>query len=98
FRSSDDRAIRAGTWLIYVRWIGLLALLVLEVVALTIRFDTKTLEGRPLWLEGFFGLLQVGFDVVVVGAAVVLLAQWLRLRGALRCLPDRLQNHHWSRQ
>jgi len=70
---------------------------VLEVVALTIRFDTKTLEGGPLWLEGFFGLLPVGFDVVAVGAAVVLLVQWPQLRGALQCLPDRLQNHPWSR-
>src|SRR5208337_4926056 len=70
---SDDRGVRAGTRLIYVRWTGLLALLVLEVVALTIRFDTKTLEGGPLWLEGFFRLLAVGFDVVAVGAAVVLL-------------------------
>src|SRR5271165_3925571 len=94
---SDDRAIRAGTWLIYVRWTGLLALLVLEVVALTIRFDTKTLEGGPLWLEGFIGLLPVGFDVVAVGTAVVLMVQWPRLRGALQCLPDRLQNHQWSR-
>ena len=94
---SDDRAIRAGTRLIYVRWAGLLALLVLEVVALTIRFDTKTLEGGPLWLEGFFGLLPVGFDVVAVGAAVVLLVQWPQLQGALQSLPDRLQNHPWSR-
>ncbi|MGC1720838.1 MAG: exosortase E/protease, VPEID-CTERM system [Isosphaeraceae bacterium] len=94
---SDDRAIRAGTRLIYVRWAGLLALLVLEVVALTIRFDTKTLEGGPLWLEGFFGLLRVGFDVVAVGAAVVLLVQWPQLQGASECLPDRLQNHPWSR-
>ena len=94
---SDDRAIRAGTRLIYVRWTGLLALLVLEVVALTIRFDTKTLEGGPLWLEGFIGLLPVGFDVVAVGAAVVLLMQWPQLQGASECLPDRLQNHPWSR-
>ncbi len=63
-----------GTRLIYVRWTGLLALFArLEVAALTLRFDTKTLEGGPLWLEGLFGLLRVGFDVVVVGAAVVLL-------------------------
>ena len=94
---SDDRAIRVGTRLIYVRWAALLALLVLEVVALTIRFDTKTLEGRPLWLEGFFGLLPAGFDVMAVGAAVVLLVQWPQLQGALQCLPDRLQNHPWSR-
>jgi len=53
---SDDRAIRAGTRLIYVRWTGLLALLVLEVVVLTIRFDLKTLEQGPLWLGGFLGL------------------------------------------
>ena len=86
-----------GTRLICVRWTGLLALLVLEVVALTIRFDTKPLEGGPLWLEGFFGLLPVGFDVVAVGAAVVLLVQWPQLQGALQCLPDRLQNHPWSR-
>lgn len=86
-----------GTRLIYVRWAALLALLVLEVVALTIRFDTKTLEGRPLWLEGFFGLLPAGFDVMAVGAAVVLLVQWPQLQGALQCLPDRLQNHPWSR-
>ena len=94
---ANDRAIRAGTWLIYVRWIGLLALQVLEVLALTIRFDTKTLEGGQPWLEGFFDLLEVGFDVVAVGAAVVLLAQWPRLRGALRCLPDRFQKHQWWR-
>ena len=94
---SDDRAIRAGTRLIYVRWAGMLALLVLEVVALTIRFDTKTLEGGPFWLEGFIGLLPVGFDVVAVGAAVVLLVQWPQLQGASECLPDRLQNHPWSR-
>ena len=96
FAPANDRAIRAGTWLIYVRWIGLLALQVLEVLALTIRFDTKTLEGGQPWLEGFFDLLEVGFDVVAVGAAVVLLAQWPRLRGALQCRPDRLQNHQWS--
>ncbi|HKM81162.1 MAG TPA: hypothetical protein VJY15_09405, partial [Candidatus Acidoferrum sp.] len=94
---SEDRAIRVRTRLIYVRWAALLALLVLEVVALTIRFDTKTLEGRPLWLEGFFGLLPAGFDVMAVGAAVVLLVQWPQLQGALQCLPDRLQNHPWSR-
>ena len=63
---SDDRAIRAGTRLIYVRWAALLALLVLEVGALTIRFEPKTLEGGPLWLEGLFDLLPVGFDVVAV--------------------------------
>src|SRR5271166_287276 len=94
---SDDRAIRAGTRLINVRWTGLLALLVLEVVALTIRFDTKTLEGGPLWLEGFINLLPVGFDVVVLGAAVALLGHWPQLQGALQSLPDRLQNHPWSR-
>ena len=86
-----------GTRLIYVRWTGLLALLVLEVVALTIRFDLKTLEEGPLWLGGFLGLLPAGFDVVAVGAAVVLLVQWPQLQGALQCLPDRLQNHPWSR-
>ena len=59
----------------------------LEVVALTIRFDTKTLEGGPLWLEGFFDLLPVGFDVVAVGAAVVLLVQWPRLQGRFRAFP-----------
>ena len=94
---SHDRAIRAGTRLIYVRWTGLLALFGLEVAALTLRFDTKTLEGGPLWLEGLFGLLRVGFDVVVVGAAVVLLLQRPRLLGVLQCLPDRLQDHPWSR-
>ena len=94
---SDDRAIRARTRLIYVRWTGLLALFGLEVAALTLRFDTKTLEGGPLWLEGLFDLLRVGFDVVVVGAAVVLLLQRPRLLGVLQCLPDRLQDHPWSR-
>ena len=90
---SDDRAIRARTRLIYVRWTGLLALLVLEVVALTIRFDLKTLEQGPLiekgplWLEGFIGLLRAGFDVAAVGAAVVLLVQWPQLQGALQSLP-----------
>ncbi|MBV8129804.1 MAG: exosortase E/protease, VPEID-CTERM system [Planctomycetaceae bacterium] len=94
---SDDRAIRAGTRLIYVRWAALLALLVLEVGALTIRFEPKTLEGGPLWLEGLFDLLPVGFDVVAVGVVVMLLVQWPRLQGAWQCLPDRLQNHPWSR-
>jgi len=84
---SDDRAIRVGTRLIYVRWAALLALLVLEVVALTIRFDTKTLEGRPLWLEGFFGLLPAGFDVMAVGAAVVLLVQWPSFRERCSAFP-----------
>ena len=78
---SDDRAIQARTRLIYVRWTGLLALFGLEVAALTLRFDTKTLEGGPLWLEGLFGLLRVGFDVVVVGAAVVLLLQRKEIGG-----------------
>jgi exosortase E/protease (VPEID-CTERM system) len=94
---SDDRAIRAGTRLIYVRWTGLLALLVLEVVALTIRFDAQTLEGGPLWLERIFYLLPRGFDAVVVGAAVVLLVLWPQLRDALQSAPDCLQNHQWSR-
>ena len=94
---SDVRAIRAGTRLLYVRCTGLLALLGLEVVVLTIRFDLKTLEQGPLWLGEFLGLLRAGFDVATVGAAVVLLVQWPRLQGALQCLPDRLRNHPWPR-
>ncbi len=57
----------------------------------------KTLEQGPLWLGGFLGLLRAGFDVAAVGAAVVLLVQWPQLQGASECLPDRLQNHPWSR-
>ena len=94
---SDDRAIRAGTRLIYVHWTGLLALLVLKVVVLTIRFDLKTLEQGPLWLGGFLGLLRAGFDVAAVGAAVGLLGHWPQLQGALQSLPDRLRNHPWPR-
>jgi exosortase E/protease (VPEID-CTERM system) len=84
-------------WPIYVRWAGLIGLFALEVVSLTIRFDTKTLESGPLWLERFFGLLPLVFDAAVVGASVVLLVLWPQLRTTLQSPPVWLQNHKSSR-
>jgi exosortase E/protease (VPEID-CTERM system) len=80
-----------------VRWSGLIGLFAFEVVTLTIRFDTQTLESGPRWLERFFDLLPLVFDAAVVGTSVVLLVLWPQLRTTLQSPPVWLQSHKWSR-
>ncbi len=94
----DEPVSRPEKRLIFLcclRWGGLLALLATEVVALTIRFDTQTAQGGWRWLDQFFDVARVGFNVLVTAVAISLLVLGRRLAEELCRLAERMPEHAW---
>lgn len=67
-----------------VRWVGLGALLVAEVLALTLRFDTEALAGTQAWWADLLGHAHVLPRVAIAVAAATFLFGGARLRDELR--------------
>ncbi len=65
----DRPDVEANHRLRYLTWVGLLALLGIEIVAVTLRFDGKTLHGRDGWTVGLMARahlpVYVGICIVV---------------------------------
>jgi exosortase E/protease (VPEID-CTERM system) len=63
-----------------VRWAGLAALLVAELIALTLRFDTGKLEGQHQWWAELLGQTPLIPQIAIVVATALLLfgGRWLR--------------------
>ncbi len=92
---SDQRVVRSIAHRIHVRWLGLFALLLSEIVLLTVRFDTKTLQGAWPLLERLTFIGQVGFDILAATVAIALLVLGRRLPDELSLLNERVPDHRW---
>jgi exosortase E/protease (VPEID-CTERM system) len=66
-----------------MRWACLLALLLAEVLALTLRFDTGSLAGERGWWADLLGHSPQVFQLSSVIALATLVFGWPRLRGEL---------------